>query len=519
MTPASPDQTGHEALERQGLYLVVAIVLLTLWGMILWFSAQQKARLLADSSRELSFMNAAVAANASSLLQTMETDLRLLDDWLQQHPGADPLTDPAFIALVDELRRSSGGLLDLRAVGSDGGLYYLPAADHRARTNVADRDYVSALKPPGSAPLRIGQPVLSRVTGLWGLPVSWRLAHPVGGVGILFANIELERLGQLHETLRMQPQGTISWVRGDGILLTRVPYDASLFGKDISASPLFQQELRTHARGSFVSDGAVTDGVPRLFTYQRLERFPVTVLVSRGQAEVLETYYQRRTVVLLIAGAVTLLVIGFTVALRRSLLALRRTQRELRELAGTDPLTGVMNRRALLERAAVEADRARRFEHPLTLAVIDIDHFKRLNDAHGHAYGDRVLRECARLWERHLRDADLLGRIGGEEFGLVLIEADAAMAAEVLQRLAQATAEASFGPPVVPGGSQVTVSIGAASWRMQDPDWSTVFARADRALYEAKARGRNRVEMADDATAPAAQGGPAVPSAQAPVAH
>lgn len=103
---------GH----RWGMVLVVLILLAWLWGLFFWFSAQQKRQLLVDRGAELALMASAVAQQSAGILHTVEGNLQALDVWLATHPGADPLSDPRFLAMVDQMRGASGGLLDIRMV-------------------------------------------------------------------------------------------------------------------------------------------------------------------------------------------------------------------------------------------------------------------------------------------------------------------------------------------------------------------------------------------------------------------
>ena len=152
----------------------------------------------------------------------------------------------------------------------------------------------------------------------------------------------------------------------------------------------------------------------------------------------------------------------------------------LEALLFADPLTGLSNRRFILTQLAGAVSAARRHERPLSIAMIDIDHFKAVNDEHGHAAGDRVLAAIAHAMRRHLRAEDQLGRLGGEEFLALLPDADADAAAAAAEKL-RASVEAAG----------VTVSIGWAAWEGESAD--ELLGRADDALYEAKARGRDCV--------------------------
>jgi diguanylate cyclase (GGDEF)-like protein len=167
-----------------------------------------------------------------------------------------------------------------------------------------------------------------------------------------------------------------------------------------------------------------------------------------------------------------------------------RLQRE----ASTDALTGLDNRRAFENGLAREIERARRMDVALTLALIDIDHFKRINDTWGHDAGDRVLHEVAATMRARLRRTDLVARIGGEEFALVMLGTEPPGAAVVLERLRVAIAAVCV--PATGGTISCTVSMGMAEWTSADTDWHTLYKRADAAMYEAKQGGRNRLRKA-----------------------
>ena len=167
---------------------------------------------------------------------------------------------------------------------------------------------------------------------------------------------------------------------------------------------------------------------------------------------------------------------------------------ETQSMARTDALTGVANRRYLFELGAQELSRARRFGHPLSVLLLDIDHFKHVNDSYGHAAGDQVLQALARCCQKQVRDIDVVGRYGGEEFVILLVETDSAGALRSAERLraqvAQMVTETDQGPITV------NISLGVASAQLDRDGFATLVVRADSALYAAKQAGRNRVEVA-----------------------
>ena len=184
-----------------------------------------------------------------------------------------------------------------------------------------------------------------------------------------------------------------------------------------------------------------------------------------------------------------------------------RADENNRVLAALDPLTGVANRRSLI--AALDRDmaRAQRMREPMALMMVDIDHFKDVNDRYGHPAGDRVLCSVVNVLRQRVRAQDLVGRYGGEEFMVLLPDTGLTGAQQLARALCKAVEESRCPADGVPGpGIAVTVSIGVFGGRLESGDsWDMLIAAADRALYQAKNNGRNRVEVATGLRRPSAQ--------------
>lgn len=163
----------------------------------------------------------------------------------------------------------------------------------------------------------------------------------------------------------------------------------------------------------------------------------------------------------------------------------------MRELATTDSLTGLFNRRRFMELCDREYSRSLRYGRALSMFMMDIDHFKLVNDEHGHDVGDQVLRSISETAIMALRGADIIGRIGGEEFAVLLPETENGSALEVAERLRLSIERSSI--ETTAGSLNITVSIGVSSMAPDITSVDKLLKRADVALYDAKQSGRNRV--------------------------
>jgi diguanylate cyclase (GGDEF)-like protein len=220
-----------------------------------------------------------------------------------------------------------------------------------------------------------------------------------------------------------------------------------------------------------------------------MEGYPLVTLVGESVRSIDAPLWQ---LIWLIAGLLVPATAVVLISAWRSIMllgALHRREQALARLATTDDLTGLTNRRQFLELCDDEMQRARRYRQPLAFLELDLDFFKRINDAYGHAAGDKVLKALTRVGQGCLRDVDHFGRLGGEEFGVLLPNTDAEGALRLAGRIVEAVAACE-----VPAGELIlrfTTSIGVTALGEGDLGFEEVYARADKALYEAKAAGRN----------------------------
>ncbi len=162
--------------------------------------------------------------------------------------------------------------------------------------------------------------------------------------------------------------------------------------------------------------------------------------------------------------------------------------------ARTDELTGLANRRSIMETLSEEIDRADRYDHDLSLILLDLDHFKLINDDHGHVVGDQVLQQVGQLLSTEIRSSDFAGRYGGEEFIIVTPEVETEEAAELAERIRTSLEQIEFEGNEENENFKVTCSAGVASYD-ESLSPKALITRADQAMYYAKGEGRNQVRL------------------------
>lgn len=277
------------------------------------------------------------------------------------------------------------------------------------------------------------------------------------------------------------------------VWLTSVAYDLNT--RVVMNHTMLAIMIGSGARAVFRRDGP-RGRVPRITGW--LFALVTLLVVLRGLVELVqptlpaELLHPRAGHVPCLLG---LLLLPLLASVSFLLMCTERAQQQLEHTARVDYLTGIYNRRAIEELATRVMSAARRHGFPLSLMIVDVDHFKQVNDRHGHACGDRALVESVARMHEILRSEDLLGRLGGEEFVVVMPRIDLVQATAAAERLRQRFADRSM--RVLDGGSeielQLTLSVGVVELRGEDNQFSHLLRRADRAMYAAKAAGRNRV--------------------------
>lgn len=292
-------------------------------------------------------------------------------------------------------------------------------------------------------------------------------------------------------TFNIGEYDTMTLVDEDGILLASNPPKPDAIGK-LLQSPTVQPMFGDQRDSAAFIAVSPLDGRERIYGMSKVENIPLSIIVGFDEAYVLREWQQR--VWQSWVGFFTLLIL-LGLALNKELETLAQRD-EMQRLAITDPLTGVANRRQLILSGEIEIAKAVRYKHQASVLMIDIDHFKSINDTWGHPTGDRVIQSLVNGIVPTIRKTDVVGRLGGEEFVVVLTctgSEGAFMLADRLREFIERSVTVKSDD-----GSQVcfTVSIGVASLEEGSTTFDKILGRADKALYDAKHRGRNKVVLA-----------------------
>ncbi|HTD00329.1 MAG TPA: diguanylate cyclase [Bradyrhizobium sp.] len=349
--------------------------------------------------------------------------------------------------------------------------------------NRAEEEYFTVHRDNPDAGLFISRPILHR--GAYAIVLSRRITGPDGSFqGVVAGSLRFTYFHELFGRLQLGEGDTICVLRADRTIIMRRPFDLDVIGKKLGDMPRGKQP--TMGTGSTFSGVGPVDDVARLYV-RGASTSPLTVIVGKPVNDVFALWYTEAIRIGAIMTALIAFVLAVTLFLAREIRRRADAEDKLEELATTDALTGLKNRRKFDEAIDSEWRRARRHKTPLSLLMIDADHFKTYNDTYGHQAGDQVLVGIAICISDSVKRAgDCAVRYGGEEFAVLLpgtASADAMMIAETIRRKVQGWSD----EPEIS-----TVSVGIASVTPQaGTDWADFVNAADKALYAAKAAGRN----------------------------
>ena len=486
-------------LSQRPLYvagvLVLALTLMGAWPVADFL--QERQRILADAAR--------MAVQKSQLMGRSFSDTFLVTDYVLRdvlgrvnlaqdlvYPHPDASMPGRLDALLKEKISTVAGLSDLVLLNAN--CTFVAVAMYPFRGSQSRQNFCTESRVAPGQSLRIQyMPQDKSVSKRPVVLMSRIVGSPEGRlVGAAMAVIDLEYAQQWIAVLGVDENDVLTIVDTDGTLLARNPLQPQALGRRTSLPAGVPSFAEIGEANSFVIPSPL-DGRERVFGMSRLERVPFVAIVGLDKERVLAAWQRRAWQ--FTAG---FLVLAFccVVALRAHLATVRQAE-AMRVLATTDALTGIANRRHLIDIGNQAFMAAHRDGQALSVLMLDIDKFKSINDRWGHPTGDRVIQKMAQCITSGLRAQDTGGRLGGEEFAVILPGTDVSTALAIAEQLRQAVQAAQVLHSGTTSVIQFTSSIGVAVLMPGDGSFDALLQRADRALYRAKNNGRNCSVLAD----------------------
>ncbi|WP_179454496.1 diguanylate cyclase domain-containing protein [Xanthomonas sp. NCPPB 1068] len=492
-TVTSTTKRWRQRAQRIALHFVLTISWLLLLGSEYWSIHEERASALRSAEAQSLNLANSLAQHASDTLSIADAVLSGLVSRVEHDQGNNGAHSAMHEFLVREARRSDRlhGIFIYAADGS----WVSSSLDSTPRThNNADRAYFRYHRDHRDALSLVGPPVRSRSDGSWVMTLSRRLNDSDGEfAGVVLVTLQLKYFQHYYSTFEVGPNGTIGMTNDDGIVLVRRPDKQDVIGTSIAGTSIYvTMRARKHGTATYRSP---IDGVERISSFAPARPYPLTVLTGVSVDDALANWRQAASQRIVIAALGCIVLLGVGIWLDLQLRRMHRNEAKLSSEAWVDALTGIANRRAFDYRLSQALREAVHLQSPLSVLMIDVDHFKLYNDTYGHVNGDACLRLIAgAIAACSRRSEDVAARYGGEEFGMILPHTDAAGALRLADAVRSAVAGLGLMHLSSPTSAHVTVSVGAATFEPgetpQTPD--AIVHDADSALYRAKQSGRDR---------------------------
>lgn len=402
---------------------------------------------------------------------------------------------PEMSRILDGLVAHNNYLVGLNIVDSNGDV--LHGNGDIVRPNLKQRNFFAVHTAEMTEGLYISPPQPSLIfDDQWTTGISKAIRHPDGSLDRVLAGIiDLKYFFHSYEELLTEPGYSLTILSPQGLVYSRIPDHHSSVGQhylEFSSDG----DMLTRAQLSEVTYLNSNDDVSEAVMFKKIGEWPIIIRIARSESAMLAPWQATGRTLTLLGVFICLALFYFAVfaiAAQKRQLA---TMEALRIQSSTDELTRLSNRRHFLEEAQLETKKALRTNLPLSLIMIDLDHFKEINDQFGHHTGDMVLRECADLLKKSCRETDLVGRFGGEEFVLLLPATDQAGALSIAEKIRHNIA----GHPFYHQQRElnITASFGVTQVHRGENGLDYALKKADSFLYVAKNAGRNAIRPTPD---------------------
>lgn len=475
-------------------FSTLLLALVPMWAFVL--GEIQHERATAEAAARNDAMNLATAfeAHVRSAITLMDVVLLDMRDDVMEFP------DNFEEHVREEMDAYGGFVSQLAVIDAEGKLVFSNLMPVTESVDLSDREHFRVHRDnPEVDRLFISKPVLGRVSRQWSIQFTRPIRVEGRFAGVLVVSVPSSYFSDYYQQIDVGANGSIALLGTDRSVRAIASGDPipGRYGrfKLPKGKPYFAADGPRHG---FYEGVSAVDGRYHLCAFRRLDEYGVVVLVMLAPEDYMAASNERKDTLVMAASVISLLLLAVAVLIfvlgRRHFndtALLRQAHEQMTQLVNTDVLTGVSSRRAFFASVEAELARARRHDEHLSLLMLDLDHFKRVNDTYGHPMGDRVLRDFAVTCTRLLRAHDIMGRLGGEEFAIALPHTDTEGARCVAEKIRQAVAETLIA--TADGDIAITVSIGLTTSLAGQGDLHSMIALADGALYAAKQGGRNRL--------------------------
>lgn len=495
MTIAPPSEVRVLTLPRPTKRVIAPILLVVLCfcalcGYLLLEARRATYERAADVAKALV---TAIEADISRNVETLDLSLQAVVDGLAL-PEFDRFDPVVRNLILFDRSATAHHLSKLYVIDKNGKVSLDSKTLTPSHNDLSDRDYFLVHKNNPNVGLFISQPVTSRSSGDRVMALSRRVSHADGSFdGVVVATLRLSYFEQMFKKISLGADGNVTLARSDGIVLMRWPAPEEYIGHDLSRAKLFE-ELAREREGRFDAF-SVSDGQRRLFVYSQIGSLPLVVTIGQSTADI---YLQWNEYAFSIAFMIAVLCISTYLLVAYLIYDLKRrgaTENRLSILAATDALTDLSNRRHFNETLGREWQRAMREREPLSLLMIDADHFKSYNDVHGHPAGDHMIKILGTATAAALgRGGDLGARYGGDEFAVLLPRTFLDGGKRVAAKIRDNFSALCLGENVPCLG--LSIGVGCIT-PIKGIRASELVELADHALYRAKELGRNRTEASE----------------------
>jgi diguanylate cyclase (GGDEF)-like protein len=489
MSALHPEPVGPLASVRAQTFTGAAVAVVVLLGiLIVLYAFTDRRNALAGGDRIAEQIAEQTALIAEGTFDSARQLLRAVGI-VASPPSRGPVDPDLAHAALLRLKDQNPEVMDILVVDAGGRIAHWTGTG--TPPDIRDREYYAYHAQNTTSRLYVGEPLISKVhDGRWFVALSEALRDPQGRLEkVVVAMIDNTLLHDRMGTGFALPDSSQTLLSESGTVHARRPGHTDYVGKRVN-HPKEMSSLTTSSPAVTVHTVGQLDGRMRILSFRKVAGYPLVAAGTVVIDELLAPWRQR----VIFAVALWTLLGGVALVFARRANAISRMHAEL---ASLDSLTGLSNRRSILD-TATRLERSHQHAGSLSLLMIDVDHFKSINDRFGHQVGDEVLRRVSDVLRTQVRTTDIVGRYGGEEFLVLMPDTGPEGAVLVAEKLCTAVADGITQP------DQVTVSIGVATTSERDLTLDRTLTRADEALYRAKADGRNCVRVARQRAATAA---------------